>query len=211
MRRVGEIVDQIDLQGKNQELVDELVALSTRHGILTPYTSFLADDATNLRDLAVNRNLTEQRLELLEQTAGRAAFDQRRAKSYYQYSVQAESDGFARQPILATADAAVPADAAVSRPAIAASGRSSGPAGSEGDESTAVQTVQNVGMKTFFLRQGRWVDSSLTQEQEKNVVKLVRFSPEFFDLISQHGQEVAKYLAIEGEVTVVLSGQAYSF
>ena len=44
MRRVGEIIDEIDLHGKNQELVNELVALATQHGILTPYTSFLADE-----------------------------------------------------------------------------------------------------------------------------------------------------------------------
>ena len=44
MRRVGEIIDEIDLKGKNDELVKELVDLSTKHGILTPYTSFLADE-----------------------------------------------------------------------------------------------------------------------------------------------------------------------
>ena len=44
LRRIGEIIDQIDLVGKNDELVKELVDLSTKHGILTPYTSFLADE-----------------------------------------------------------------------------------------------------------------------------------------------------------------------
>ena len=44
MRRIGEIIDEIDLKGKNDELVKELVELSTKHGILTPYTSFLADE-----------------------------------------------------------------------------------------------------------------------------------------------------------------------
>ena len=44
MRRIGEIIDELDLKGKNDELVKELVALSTKHGILTPYTSFLADE-----------------------------------------------------------------------------------------------------------------------------------------------------------------------
>src|SRR5690606_2457526 len=53
-RRVGEIIDQLDLKGHNQELVDELVALSTRHGILTPYTAFLADETTSLHDRAAN-------------------------------------------------------------------------------------------------------------------------------------------------------------
>ena len=47
MRRVGEILDEIDLKGKNDELVKELVMLSTKHGIITPYTSFLADETGN--------------------------------------------------------------------------------------------------------------------------------------------------------------------
>ena len=54
VRRVGEILDELDLKGKNDELVKELVQLSTRHGILTPYTSFMADDTTDVRDLAAN-------------------------------------------------------------------------------------------------------------------------------------------------------------
>ena len=43
VRRVGEILDELDLKGKNDELIKELVELATRHGILTPYTSFMAD------------------------------------------------------------------------------------------------------------------------------------------------------------------------
>ena len=50
VRRVGEILDELDLNGKNEELVKELVEFATRHGILTPYTSFLADERTNLYD-----------------------------------------------------------------------------------------------------------------------------------------------------------------
>ncbi len=53
VRRVGEILDQIDLNGRNEELVKELVELATRHGILTPYTSFMADETTNLHDVAL--------------------------------------------------------------------------------------------------------------------------------------------------------------
>ena len=57
MRRIGEIIDEIDLKGKNDELVKELVALSTKHGILTPYTSFLADETAS-HNLATNLSLT---------------------------------------------------------------------------------------------------------------------------------------------------------
>ena len=51
-RRIGQIIDDIDLNGQQQELIDELVSLSTKYGIMTPYTSFLADDQPN--GLAVN-------------------------------------------------------------------------------------------------------------------------------------------------------------
>ena len=44
VRRIGEILDELDLKGKNDELVKELVTLSRRHGVLTPYTSFMADE-----------------------------------------------------------------------------------------------------------------------------------------------------------------------
>src|SRR5207248_7292111 len=52
MRRIGEIIDEIDLTGKTDELVKELVGLSTKHGILTPYTSFLADEMASPKQLA---------------------------------------------------------------------------------------------------------------------------------------------------------------
>src|SRR6185436_685930 len=54
-RRVGDIIDEIDLKGRNEELVKELVSLATEHGILTPYTSFLATEGSDVREVAVNR------------------------------------------------------------------------------------------------------------------------------------------------------------
>lgn len=41
-RKIGYLLDQIRLKGENKELVDEVIALAKRHGIATPYTSFLA-------------------------------------------------------------------------------------------------------------------------------------------------------------------------
>jgi Ca-activated chloride channel homolog len=43
-RRVGFLLEQIRLNGENRELRDEVVALGTRHGIVTPYTSFLVTE-----------------------------------------------------------------------------------------------------------------------------------------------------------------------
>jgi Ca-activated chloride channel family protein len=40
-RKVGYLMDQIRLNGEKKELVDELTTLAKKHGIATPYTSFL--------------------------------------------------------------------------------------------------------------------------------------------------------------------------
>lgn len=90
-RRIGEIIDQIDLNGHNEELVEELVALSTKHGILTPYTSFLADEDFDIRDSDGSAAATRESLEILEETTGRSAFYQRELKADLQLGVRVQS------------------------------------------------------------------------------------------------------------------------
>jgi Ca-activated chloride channel family protein len=87
LRRVGEIIDELDLKGQNEELTKELVELATKHGILTPYTSFLADETSTVRELAdVGRNTTLARrsLERLSEAGGQAGFAQRAEKKVLQ-------------------------------------------------------------------------------------------------------------------------------
>ncbi len=43
-RKIGHMLQQVRLHGENKELVDSIVALSVRYGIMTPYTSFLVDE-----------------------------------------------------------------------------------------------------------------------------------------------------------------------
>ena len=202
MRRIGEIIDEIDIHGKNQELVDEMVSLATKHGILTPYTSFLADENSDFRDLAVNRRQAGVELEKLREVAGRNAFRQRRAKGALQ-QIQAP----AAAPADAFGGAALPGGLGGGGRGFAEEDRAE-----PGRAARPVREVlQSVGRKTFYQRGGKWYDSTLTEQQEKNVVRVKRYSKEYFDLIVKHGKEVAKYLAIEGEVVVVLDGQAYAF
>ena len=43
-RAIGQMMQQIRLEGEDQELVQSIVNLSTRYGIITPYTSFLIEE-----------------------------------------------------------------------------------------------------------------------------------------------------------------------
>ena len=85
-----------------KELIKELVRLSTRHGILTPYTSFLADDQAELRELAdARRGGTESlerssvALDRLREVDGQAAFSQRALKQRFQAADNAAYQAFA--------------------------------------------------------------------------------------------------------------------
>jgi Ca-activated chloride channel family protein len=94
-RRIGEIIDDLDLNGKNDELVKELVDLSTKHGILTPYTSFLADETARPRELAAQYRYKEARdgLGRLSEAEGISGVAQRATKLGLQNATTAPAAG----------------------------------------------------------------------------------------------------------------------
>lgn len=47
-RKIGHLLNQIRLQGADQETVDQIVQLSIRYGIVTPYTSYLVTETMPL-------------------------------------------------------------------------------------------------------------------------------------------------------------------
>ena len=95
VRRLGDLIDQIDMHGQNRELIDELVSLSTKYGILTPYTSFLADERVQLH-VAANNRMAEGELKQLGEVTGRAGVQQRDVKQRFMNAKSsANFDGFA--------------------------------------------------------------------------------------------------------------------
>jgi Ca-activated chloride channel family protein len=47
-RKIGYLLGQIRLHGESDEVVEEIVELSVRYGIITPYTSFLVDETADV-------------------------------------------------------------------------------------------------------------------------------------------------------------------
>jgi Ca-activated chloride channel family protein len=47
-RKIGYLLNQIRLHGESRELVDEIVELSIRYGIVTPYTSYLVQEEADV-------------------------------------------------------------------------------------------------------------------------------------------------------------------
>ena len=237
VRRVGEILDELDLKGKNDELVHELVELATRHGILTPYTSFLADEGTSLRDVTTNVQRASGRLGALSESSGVAGFAQRSFKN----SLQLQNQAYGRSSSQAAAktyamDAGGSGGMGVMQGTIAGSpvagghgttplsrlaragqgGRAGGVsmmpasvAGAEQEIVQAEQSVRQIGSRTFYRRNSQWIDSSVTKDQEKNQKRIKQFSDEYFTLAQRHGRTLAQYMTLDEPVLVSLAGQAY--
>ncbi len=234
VRRVGEILEEIDLTGKTEELVRELVELATRHGILTPYTSFLADEGANIRDLAGNVSRADRRVAALRESSGQAGFAQRSLKNALQQaqsadsrSSLAEANRFAMdaggmmgggtspgQPAGIQANAAGPGGGRNigGRGGMAASTPSALPAviaGAEKEIAQAAETVRQIGNRAFYRRNNQWIDSTVSKEQEKNPVRVKQFSDKYFELARRHGRNLAPYLVFDEPVLLNLEGTAY--
>jgi Ca-activated chloride channel family protein len=253
VRRLGDLIDQIDMQGQNRELVDELVSLSTKYGILTPYTSFLADERVTLHASVANSAVARESLMELQQVTGRSAVAQRRFKQDLMKADRAgaeprvafehragDADSFAlsapspARPAspgggLAASEAKGPLSK--SRGAGGANGPIAGMGGMVGLGRTAggggrmmagklidskvgngdnvAPTVRHIGSKTFYWKHERWIDSTVTQEEDEKAIVLTQLSDEYFRLARTQKAGNNQYLCLDEPVTVKLEGKVY--
>jgi len=245
VRRVGDLIDQVDLQGQNKELVDELVSLSTKYGILTPYTSFLADERVPLHAMRANADNARVALRALNEVSGEAGVQQRAVKQEYMKAMRAPSLEAQAAPStsLAMRDGSVGFNqglqgngAATPRsPAQGYGGRMAGgtrggmmgggmapgqvqlskPSGlaraqapDQASQATHAK-VRQIGTKTFYFKNHRWVDSTVTPEEDSKASVIVQFSDPYFLLASTQNTEYNQYLSLPEPVTVKLDGKVY--
>lgn len=67
-RKIGNLLNQIRLNGPEQETVDQVVRLSIRYGIVTPYTSFLVTETMLLGESAQSRIADDEFAEMEAQS-----------------------------------------------------------------------------------------------------------------------------------------------
>jgi Ca-activated chloride channel homolog len=129
-RRIGDLLNTIRLNGESRELVDSVVSLSVRYGIITPYTSFLIEE---------DDIFSQPGALMLEEAAEALA-------APAMVSGEAAVDRAAVEGDMAAAEAPLPMATMVVSEA--------------GSITQARPVVQTVGNRTFFLRGGVWVDSA---------------------------------------------------
>ena len=68
-RKIGYLLNQIRLNGPDEETIDQIVRLSIRYGIVTPYTSYLVTEEMALGEEAQDRIAGEQYSQMAEEPA----------------------------------------------------------------------------------------------------------------------------------------------
>jgi Ca-activated chloride channel family protein len=183
-RAVGYYLTQIRLYGEKQEWIDSIVSLSTRYGIITPYTSFLVQEKDIFSDKGREEVISDFEKEMAAAAAEPASGEAAVEKAVYQKSLSAAPVG-----------AAVPVNMSVST-------------GIDGTSKMVrvSEVLKNVGSKTFLLKNDTWIDT--TFDRSMKTKKVAFLGEEYFDLISQV-PVLGSYFALGERVIVVHEGQAY--
>ena len=170
-RKIGYLLDEIQLHGQKDELVDEIVALGKKYGIMTEFTSFLIDADVEM-NMEEARRVTARRFDAGNQVQkGSWAVSQRQNAMMFRNQAQSVKN--------------VMFD--------------------ESGKQIQLKEVRYVAGKTFFYRNGTWVDSTYAKKQK--VIQVQNFSDAYFQ-ISNAAADLNQYLALGENVMVNYRGQA---
>jgi Ca-activated chloride channel family protein len=184
-RRVGWLIEQIRSNGENKELKDEIVDLGTRYGIVTPYTSYLATENSFVIDGQSSSGGGLGRGSGILRTQNRALQNKPSATTG-QDAVTASKDAKEKQETVSV----------------------TGDSDNELLKVDGQTVVKKVGVKTFYLENGVWIDSVFKEESKMSETKLQFASNEYFDLIAKE-KELAQFFSLGEQVVVVWKGRVY--
>jgi Ca-activated chloride channel family protein len=177
-------MEQIRSNGEQKELRDEVVDLGTRYGIVTPYTSYLAVEASEAARVTGGRDNNLP----VDAVAG-GVFDRR-----------------------ASSQAAAPAAAKATTGQMAVEQSKRERAQQENvklkDDDTS-SAVRRAGGKTFYLQNGVWTDSEFKSDARLPETILTFASDAYFALLKSEPR-LADYFSLGERVIVVLDGRVYT-
>jgi Ca-activated chloride channel family protein len=198
-RKIGALLNAIRLHGEDPELVDSIVRLSIRYGIITPYTSFLITE----NDIFTQSGVEEA------QTVFHAQTDQ----AFGMVSGEAAVNAAESAAGLSAAEAPL---APMSTLPPSTPGFREGTEGEDGSSlgggpaqaaPAGQQPIQYVSDRTFVWRDGAWVDT-LYNADDMTPTQVLFLSDPYFELLSLD-PVIGEFMALGDHVLFVWGDQAY--
>lgn len=177
-RRIGYLLQEMRLHGTSDELLNEVIELSKKFGIVTEYTSYLVtgDDVRGhdrfwyMPAPEAAARLKTSMNDLGSRQTGKSAIDQSRTLGAQNYASQVPSEG-----------------------EVTIAG-----------EKKRFSNVAQVGNQAFFQSGANWVQSSL--KEDRYDMKIKRFSDAYFQILD-NDPSLGRILALGDEVRFQLGSQ----
>ncbi len=188
-RKIGFLLDQVRLH-RSDELIKEIVLLSQEWGIPTEFTSFLVEEPVTAQSIdSVVNGIRKEVKSARDAESGRWGVSQSLNSNTLKNraQVQAPSSAGAMGPVGSNR-----------------MGNVLGYMDSEGKVVT-VDRIQNIGSRTFYLRDGKWVDAYVDGKDLK-VTRIKQFSNAHFKLLKAY-PELTRYQRL-GNMSIFVNKQS---
>lgn len=182
-RRIGYLLDVIRLNGDNKELIDEVTSLARKHGIITPYTSYLIMEDEEIRT-----------------RGGRLVDGLQTLPSRPELKKENEADYFRMKDKSGKGSIEVSEEFQSLNSASNFNQTQQGKerlfyVDSKGNKRNLSQQVKNILGRAFYQQDKFWVDSELQNQSNVKKVRVKFNSDEYFTLLNRE-PETAQFLAL---------------
>lgn len=210
-RAVGYLLDQIRLHGENEELVTEVTRLAKKHGIITPYTSFLIleDEAVAARNgddrpqilrpraleapTIANDIHFEEDVTVINSNAGAGDAEKRKSGST---SVRASKEAQAMNKADNLADTKQGVERMEYKD-------------NAGNQRNLSDGIVNVKGRAMYNNNNEWVDADIALNTNKNIkTNRVKFNSEAYYKLMENEEAIA-FLALGRNVRFMMDNQVY--
>lgn len=195
-QKIAFLLDQITMSGKEEkELVEEIIELSKKYGIVTPYTSMLiTEDNIGLKEKDLYNKLEEERKKLYSFKSESGKGDKELSESAQKFSedmkkLQNKSPTDPDLNATKLKDCLKESEEKANRRGIKLVG------------------IQHVFNKTFYNIKGVWTDEKYDEKNKDKIQKIKFESNEYYKLTED--TTLAKYLSAGEQVLVVYKGTIY--
>jgi Ca-activated chloride channel family protein len=186
-RKVGYLLNQIRLNGEEREVIDEIVNLSIRYGIITPYTSFLVEEPEMALSQEGRQMIAQEEYDRAESAPAAAVSGGEAVEKAAEQNAMADAEIAAPAPIPMTA--------------------TPGMGGTITEPAPGMAAVTAIGDKAFVLKDGIWTDT--TFDPTSMTANPLPFpSDQFLDFLTNN-PEAGKYFSLGSRVIVIIDGVAY--
>lgn len=198
-RKVSHLLTQIRFNGENPELVKSIKSLAEEYGIVTPYTSYLVREQ--------NKEIARYNM-ILGQGAGGASGRRFMARQRAR-ALQAEKDeeDLASQTFYKSMSTAPKGVMGSSGKGAVMSSRAMKKVAELEQDREMITTVKRVCDKTFFLKEGVWVEKGLEKKTEQ-AKKITFLSDDYFEL-AKSDKQLRKILALGEKLVFEWDGRIY--